>query len=208
MTPIPSFPAPGSAGEAPQWVQVALDLETGGHFLVYHLRVDGTNLEPNAGGCRRWWMQRVAREAGSAPKAFCGDDDVWFDVAAGHHTLELQVASEHTVAKRVVLRPGANVRWRMPIRSGPIEIPLDVEPGQSYTVEGREVGLDLRVALPAERPSGTDWDLDAYEKVFRRGVEVGSLRIRVLRDADGREVRAVSVPLLSGRAACQPPFCS
>jgi hypothetical protein len=208
MTRTPSFPASAAAEAGSQLVPVALDFETGGHFLLFRARVDGTNLEPSAGSCRRWFMRRVAREAGSAQRTFCSDDDVGFDVGAGaRHSLEVLLSSEHTVAERVMLRPGENVRWRLPIRSGPIEIPLDVEPGHSYTVEGREVGLDLRRALAKDAPSGTRWDLDGHEPVFTSGVQVGSLRIRVLRDADGQVVEELSAPLVSGRSSCGPPFC-
>ena len=203
MTPTPTFEDSGR-----ELVPVALDLQTQGHFLVFHLRVDGTNLEPNAGGCRRWFLRRVAREAESSGRAFCRDDSVYFDAAAGaRHTLELLVGSEHTVATRVMLRPGENLRWRMPIRTGRIEVPLALEPGHSYTLEGREEELDLGRALAEGAPTGTRWDPDAHEPVFRSGVEVGSLRLRVLRDADGSVLEELSAPLRSGRLRCEPPFC-
>jgi hypothetical protein len=210
LTPEPSFPGPEPVQAHASFVPVAVDLDTEGHFLVYRLRVDGKNLEPNAGTCRRWFLKRVAREGESAERRFCSDDSVHFRVAAGvPHDLELVVGSEHTVAKRVVLRPGANVRWRLPIRSARIELPIELAPGHAYTVEGREAALDPRRALAAEAPppEAGRWDLDAYEPTFRSGVEVGSLRLRVLRDVDGQVLEEVSVPLYSGRMGCEPPFC-
>ena len=121
--------------------------------------------------------------------------------------MELVVGSEHTVAKRVVLRPGENIRWRMPIRTERIELPIDLESGHSYTLEGREDVLDLRRALGTEAPSGTRWDLDGYERIYHSGVEVGSMKIRVLRDWDRRVMGELSAPLYSGRMSCEPPFC-
>lgn len=207
LGPAPSFPGPEPGASDSELVPVTLDLDTEGHFLLFRLRVDGRNLEPTAGRCRRWLLVRVAREAEAAPRAFCGDDDAWFYLAAGvWHTLELDVESEHTVVKRVVLRPGQNVRWRMPITTGPVQLSIQLEPGHSYTVVGNDEALDLRRALAADAPSGTSWGLDAHERVYRPGVEVGSMRFRILRD--GRElVREVSVPLYSGRMHCAAPFC-
>jgi len=207
MTPVPVFPA--DAAEAGAALSpVSLDLDTRGHYLVFHLRVDGQSLEPNSGPCRRWLLVRVAREAGSAEQSFCSDDSVRFDVASGmRHSLDLLVGAEHTVVRRVVLRPGENVRWRIPVRTGRIEVPIDAELGHSYTVEGREEDLHLRSALLEQAPSGTRWDLEGYEPAYHSGVEVGWLRIRVLRDADGRVVEELSVPLVSGRLVCEPPFC-
>ncbi len=207
MTRTPSFPGPESGKAGARFVPVAVDFETEGHFLLFHLRVDGKNLEPSVGGCRRWLLQRVAREADAAGRSFCGDDSVRFRVAAGvEHRLEFVVGSEHTVVKRVVLRPGENVRWRMQVRTARVELPIELAAGHAYTVEAREEILDLRAALPKEAPSGTRWDLDGYEPVYHTGVEVGRMRIRVLRDARG-VVKALTVPLVSGRIACEPPFC-
>jgi hypothetical protein len=207
-TRAPSFPGPESTSAGSEFVPVAIDFETGGHFLLFRLRVDGTDLEPSSGRCRRWFLQRVAREAESEPRSFCDDDSVWFDVAAGvPHTLELVIGSEHTVVKRVVLRPGENIRWRMPIRTGRIVLTIDLEPGYWYTVEGREDALDLRRALGQEAPSGTRWDLEGHDPIFHSGVEVGSMRLTVLRDADRRVMRELSVPLYSGRMSCERPSC-
>ena len=47
------FRGPEGGDAAPPLVRVAVELETGGHFLTYYLRVDGTNLTPSAGPCRR-----------------------------------------------------------------------------------------------------------------------------------------------------------
>jgi hypothetical protein len=205
----PRFPAARSVEPVADLVPIRLDLETEGHFLLFYLRVDGKNLTPSAGPCRRWFLLRGAREAEAAPRSFCDEDEVRFRVAAGvPHSVELLVGSEHTVAKRVYLEPGENLRWRMPIATQRVELSIDPEPGSSYTIRGREVALDLRRALAEDAPRGTRWDPAAHAPVFAGGTEVGSLELQVLRNADRRVVGELSAPLYSGRMVCGPPFCA
>lgn len=208
MSRAPRFSGPEPVKAGSEFVPIALDFETEGHFLVFRLRVDERNLEPSVGRCRRWFLFRVAREAESARRSFCNHDAVRFYVTAGvPHTLEFLIGSEHTVAKRVLLRPGENIRWRMPITTGRVELSINPEPGHAYTVHGGEEVLNLRSALAEKAPSGTRWDLDEYDPIYHSGVEVGTMRIRVLRDADRQIVSELSVPLYSRRMKCEPPFC-
>jgi len=206
MNDPPRFSGPESTAPGSEFVPIALHFETEGHFLVYRLRVDGKNLEPSAGTCRRWFLLRGAREAQTTQRNFCDDDDVRFYLAAGvPHTLELLVGSEHTVAKRVALERDRKIRWKMPISTRRVEMSITPEPGRSYTVRGGEQLLHLRSALSSEAPRGTRWDVDESDQIYLRGVEVGTLRIEVLR---GRQiVSELSVPLYSGRMSCEPPFC-
>lgn len=208
MNETPRFPGPGPLAPGSKFVPITLRLGTEGHFVLFHLRVDGTNLEPSAGTCRRWFLRRGAREAPSAPRSFCDQDDARFYVATGvPHTLELLVGSEHTVATRVLLEPGENLRWKMPITTRRIELSINLEPGSSYTLRGGEEVLDLRSALPKDAPRGTSWDVDQHEPIFYKGLKVGSMQIELLRNADRRVESALSVPLYSGRMRCEPPFC-
>jgi len=208
MTPTPRFSGVEPAPPEAEFVPLSLDFRSEGHFLLFRLRVDGQNLEPSAGTCRRWFLLRGAHEVQTAGKSFCDEDDVKLDLAAGvPHTLELVVGSEHTVAKRVVLEPGANVRWKMPITTRHVEVSITPERDQEYTLRAREEVLNLANAMPRESPRGTNWKLDAYEPIYKRGVEVGLLRIEVLRGPDDEVVSAFSVPLYSGRMGCEPPFC-
>jgi hypothetical protein len=202
--------APRFSGVAPDpvLVPVALDFQTDGHFLVFYLRVDGKNLEPSAGPCRRWFLLRGAREAPTAQRSFCDEDDVRFYLAAGiPHTLELLVGSEHTVAERVYLEPGKHLSWKMPITTQRVELSIDPEPGHSYSVRAREEDLNLRTALGKDAPSGTSWDPEEHKPIYYSGREVGTLRIEVLRDARRTFVSELSVPLYSGRMKCELPFC-
>ena len=204
----PRFRGPAGAAPASPLVPIRVDLETGGHFAQFYLRVDGQNLSPSAGPCRRWFMRRGAREFGDAPRSFCDDDAVRFRIAAGvPHRIELLVGSVHTVAKRVYLEYSDNLRWQMPISSQPVELSFVPEPGSSYTIRAREIGLDLRRALGENAPRGTDWDPDAHSPSYLGGSEVGSLELEVMRNADRRIVGSVSAPLYSGPLACGPPFC-
>ena len=208
MGRAPRFPGPAPVEARSEFVPIALAFESKGHYLVFRLRVDGKNLEPSMGSCRRWFLLREAREAETARRSFCDHDAVRFYVAAGvPHTLELLVGSEHTVAKRVLLEPGENIRWKMPIRTGRVELSINPEPGSSYTVRGGEEALNLRSALGKKAPSGTRWDLDEYDPIFYGGIEVGTMRIKVLRDGDRQIISELSVPLYSGRIKCEPPFC-
>jgi hypothetical protein len=189
-------------------VPVVLDFQTEGHFLLFRLRVDGKNLEPVAGTCRGWFLRRGARESPTAQRSFCDEDAVRFYLAAGvPHTLELLVGSEHTVAERVYLKPGENLRWKLPITTRRVELSIQPEPGHSYRVRAREQALSLRTALGTDAPSGTSWDPAAHEPTYTSGREVGTLRLEVLRDARRHLVSELSVPLYSGRMKCEPPFC-
>ena len=198
---------PGGATH-PRFVPVALDFQTGGQFLLFRLRVDGKNLEPAPGPCRRWFLRRGAIEAATAQKSFCNEDEVRFYLAAGvPHTLELLIGSQHTVATRVYVRPGENLRWKMPITTRPIELSIDPEAGHSYTVSAREEALDLRAALGKDAPTGTDWDPAAHKAIYASGRPVGTLKLEVRRDARRDLVSELSVPLYSGPMGCEPPFC-
>ena len=208
MNEAPRFPGPLPAAPGSKFVPITLRLGTEGHFVLFHLRVDGTNLEPSAGTCRRWFLRRGARETQDAPRSFCDQDDARFYVATGvPHTLELIVGSEHTVATRVLLEPGENLHWKMPITTRLIELSINLQPGSSYTLRGGEEVLHLQNALPKDAPRGTSWDVDQHEPIFYRGLEVGSMQIEVLRNADRRVESALSVPLYSGRMKCEAPFC-
>jgi hypothetical protein len=203
----PRFPGAAPAAADPKFVPIALDLATEGHFIVYRLRVDGTNLEPTSGPCRRWFLVRGARVAGAEPRTFCGDDDVRFRVAAGTpHSVELLIGSEHTVAKRVVLEPGESLRWRMPIKTQRVELSITPDARESYTLRGGEEVLRLGSALGSQAQAETRFERDARPRYYK-GVEVGAMRIGILRDRDRRVVSEVSVPLYSGRLGCEPPFC-
>jgi hypothetical protein len=209
MNREPRFPGPAPVASGAKLVSIALDLETEGHFLVYYLRVDGKSLEPSAGPCRRWFMRRGAREAEAEPRSFCDEDVVRFRVAPGvPHRVELLVGAEHTAAKRVFLDRDGNLDWRIQIRTQRVELSIDPEPGSSYTIRGREVRLDLRSALGEDAPKGTRWNPDEHAPVYLGGTEVGSLELQVLRNKDRRVVQQLSVPLYSGRLACEPPFCA
>src|SRR5262249_42526538 len=202
-------PPPRSAGGAtdPRFVPVALDFQTEGQFLLFRARVDGRNLEPSAGPCRRWFLRRGADEAPTASRTFCNDDEARFYLAAGvPHTLELLIGSQHTVAQRAYVQPGANLRWRMPITTRRIELSIDPEPGHAYTVRAREEALDLAAALK-DAPTGTRWDPAEHEAVYYRGRVVGTLRLEVLRSPRRELVSELAVPLYSGRMPCEPPFC-
>jgi hypothetical protein len=205
----PRFPGPAHAASGAKLVSVSVDLETEGHFLLYYLRVDGKSLEPSAGPCRRWFMRRGAREAEAEPRSFCDEDAVRFRVAPGvPHTVELLVGSEHTAAKRVFLDRGGNLAWRIQIATQRVELSIDPEPGSSYTIRGRERALDPRSALGEDAPRGTRWNPDEHAPVYLAGTEVGSLELQVLRNKDRRVVQQLSLPLYSGRLACEPPFCA
>jgi len=209
MNQEPRFRAPAGDAPAPPLVPIRLDLGTEGHFVKYYLRVDGANLTPSAGPCRRWFMRRGAQETPDAPQSFCDEDEVRFRVAAGvPHRIELLIGSEHTVAKRVYLESGDNLHWRMPIATQLVELSIEPEPGSSYTIRGREVALDLRRALGEDAPHGTRWDPKAHSPTYLGGAEVGSLELLVTRNADRRIVETLSVPLFSGKLACGPPFCA
>jgi hypothetical protein len=205
MNQAPRFPVVAGS----EFVPIALRLRTEGHFLLFRLRVDGKNLEPTAGTCRRWFLRRGAREAQTARRSFCNHDAVRFYVAAGvPHTLEFVIGSEHTVAKRVFLEPGENLRWKMPITTGRVELPVNLEPRHSYTIRAAEEALHLRSALSKDAPTGTRWKVNEHRPIYYDGVEVGTLRIEVLRNRDRRIVSELSVPLYSGRLRCEPPFCA
>jgi len=206
MNRPPKLAGAAFAALEPWFVPVELRFETQGHFLLFHLRVDGRNLEPSAGPCRRWLLRRGAREVEKARKSFCDEDDVRFYLAAGvPHTLEFLVGSEHTVAKRVALEADRKLRWKMPITTRRVELSFTPKPGRSYTIRGGEEILHLRSALGKEAPRGTRWDVDTADQIYLRGVQVGRMRIAVLR---GRQiVTEVSAPLYSGRMSCELPFC-
>ena len=200
---------PRFAGGAtdPRFVAVALDFQTEGHFLLFRARVDGRNLEPSAGPCRRWFLRRGADEAPTATRTFCNEDEARFYLAAGvSHTLELLIGSQHTVATRAYVQPGENLRWKMPITTRRIELSIDPEPGRPYTVRAREQALDLAAALK-DAPTGTRWDPAEHEPIYYRGRVVGTLKLEVLRGARHELVSELSVPLYSGRMPCEPPFC-
>jgi len=209
MNQEPRFRAPAGDAPAPPLVPVRVDIATEGHFAIFYLRVDGTNLTPSAGPCRRWFMRRGAQETPDAPRSFCDEDDVRFRVAASiPHRLELLVGSLHTVAKRVYVESGPNLRWRMPISTQLVEFSFEPESGSSYTIRSREVGLDLRRALGEDAPRGTRWDPAAHTPSYAGGTEVGSLELKVMRNRDRRIVEVVSAPFYSGQLACGPPFCT
>ena len=204
----PRFVGPGPARPDAEFVPIQFDLETQGNSLAFRLRVDGRNLQPSAGACRRWMLHRVARESETARRSFCGDDTVRLHLEAGvDHTLELIGESEHTVAERRFMRPGRNLEWHMPISTQPFEISINPEPGHSYVVQAGEKDLDFTKALGENAPSGTKWDPDEHEASYYNGMPVGTMTIRVLRTADRQVASEVSVPLYSGHMKCQPPFC-
>jgi hypothetical protein len=205
----PRFSAAEPAGADSKFVPVDVDFATQGHFVFYRLRVDGQNLEPTTGGCRRWFLHRVAREAESARKQFCQHDAVRFYLESGtEHTLQLVIGSQHTVAKRVRVEWGPNRRWKMQISTKPFELSIDPEPGAAYTIRAREKELDPRKALGEDAPEEVVRDLESYEPIYHRGVEVGTLTVSVLRNRDREIMRELGVPVYSGKMRCELPFCA
>jgi hypothetical protein len=208
MQEEPTFIAPGSHRSEPEFVPIWLDFETEGRSLAFRLRVDETNLEPSTGSCRRWFLFRVAREAEAARRTFCEWDDIRFYLEANaQHTLEFMFASQHEVATRVVLSPGGNIHWRLPVVTEQVGLSVNLEPGYSYTIHASEEVLNPKKALPENAPTGTRWDPDEHDPIYRIGVEVGTMTISILRDWDYHVVSELSVPLYSGTMTCQPPFC-
>jgi len=202
----PKLAGAAFAALEPWFVPVDLRFETQGDFLLFHLRVDGRNLEPRAGPCRRWWLRRGAREVDTVRESFCDEDDVRFYLAADvPHTLEFLIGSEHTVAKRAALEADRKVRWKMPIKTRRVELSFTPKPGRSYTIRAVEEILHLRSALDREAPKGTRWDVDEVRQVYRRDVQVGRMKIAVLRGS--LVVAEVSAPLYSGEMSCELPFC-
>ena len=209
MRPEPRFVGPGPARPEAEFVPIEFDLETQGRSLAFRLRVDGRNLEPSAGACRRWMLHRVARESERARRSFCDDDSVRLHLEAGvDHVLELIGESEHRVAERRFLRPGRNLTWDMPISTQPFELPVNLEPGHSYVVRAGEKDLDFSKALGEGAPAGTKWDPDEHKPTYNSGMLVGTMAVRVLRTTDRQVASEVSVPLYSGHMECQPPFCA
>jgi hypothetical protein len=95
----------------------------------------------------------------------------------------------------------------MPIATQPFELPVSLEPGHSYTVHADQKNLDFSRALGENAPSGSRWDLDAYEPIYNSGMPVGIVTISVLRNIDRQVLSETSVPLYSGQMKCGPPFC-
>lgn len=204
----PRFSAPPRAGGGARFAPVDVIFETQGHYVFYRLRVDGRNLEPTAGACRRWFLHRVAREAEDAKRQFCQHDDVRFYLETGvEHTLELVIGSEHTVSKRVRVEPGPHQRWKMQIATRPFELALAPEPGAAYTLRAEERDLKPREALGEGAPAETTRDFGDHAPVYRRGVEVGALTVRVVRNRDRAIESQISVPVYSGEMRCERPFC-
>jgi len=191
-----------------KFVPIAVDFETEGQSLYYRMRVDERDLEPTHGGCRGWFLRRVARDADSARRRFCDRDEVRFYVEAGaDHTVALIIGSEHKVAERHRVQPGRNRRWTMPITTKPFELPIHLEPGYSYTMRANEEGLNPRKALAKDGPAERTRDLAEYEPIFYRGIEVGTLVVSLSRDSDRQIMSEVSVPIYSGTMRCESIFC-
>lgn len=208
MRAEPRFVGPGPLRSDAEFVPLEFDLETRGNSLAYRLRVNGRNLEPSTGGCRRWMLRRVARESETARRSFCDDDSVRLHLEASvDHTLELVGESEHRVAERRYLRPGRNLTWDMPISTQPFELSVNLEPGHAYVVRADEKDLDFGRALAENAPAGTKWDAEEHQAIYYSGVPVGTMTVSVVRRADGRVAGEISVPLQSGPMKCEPPFC-
>ncbi len=204
----PRFVGAGPLRSDAEFVPLEFDLETEGNSLAYRLRVNGRNLEPSMGACRRWMLHRVARESKTARRSFCDDDSVRIHLQAGvEHTLEFVGESEHRVAVRRYLRPGRNLTWDMPISTQPFELSVNLEPGHAYVVRVDERDLDFSRALGEKAPTGTKWDAEEHEAVYYSGMPVGSMTLSVVRRADGRVASEIRVPLHSGHMKCEPPFC-
>ncbi|MDH3520641.1 MAG: hypothetical protein OEM49_09310 [Myxococcales bacterium] len=203
------FAAPESSTEHPEFARVYFEFERSEFILFYRLLVDGQRLEPTLGGCRKIGLPRVARKSEEAREKFCHADFVRLVLEAGaEHRIVFAVEAEHQVAVRRRLEPGRNMRWIMPVRTQPIELALELEPGQAYVIRAEEKDLALREALGQDAPPETSRDLEKYEPVFQSGVEVGTLSVRVKRRKDGEILRELSAPLYSGKLACGPPFCA
>lgn len=204
----PRFQRSAPAQGAVEFAPLVFDLQSEGRYLAYRLRIDGQNLEPTTGGCRRWFLPRVAREAEVAQETFCKDDFIRLHLeAAVPHILELSVGSEQEVAERRLLRPGPNVQWFMSTTTPRFEMPIQLEAGYSYTLRTREVGMDFSEALGENAPEGKRWDLDKYEPIYSSGIRVGTLTVSLVRNVDGELVSERSIPIYSGPMKCQPPFC-
>jgi hypothetical protein len=208
MRAEPRFVGPGPVRPDAEFVPLEFDLETESNAVAFRLRVNGQNLAPTMGACRRWMLHRVARESETAKRSFCDDDFVRIHLEAGvDHTLELMGESEHRVAERRYLRPGRNLTWDMPISTQPFQLSVNLEPGHSYVVRAGEKDLDFSKALGEKAPAGTKWDPEEHEAAYYSGVPVGTMTVSVLRSADDRVVSETSVSLRSGHMACEPPFC-
>jgi hypothetical protein len=208
MRAEPRFVGPGPIRPDAEFVPLGFDLESEGNALAFRLRVNGQNLTPTMGACRRWMLRRVARESETAQRSFCDDDSVRIHLEAGvDHTLELMGESEHRVAVRRYLEPGRDLTWDMPISTQPFELSVNLEPGHSYVVRAGEKDLDFSKALGEQAPAGTKWDPEQHEAVYYSDMPVGTITVSVLRAADDRVVSETSVSLRSGHMACEPPFC-
>jgi hypothetical protein len=208
MRSEPRIVGPGPARPDAEFAPLEFDLETQGNSLAFRLRVDGRNLQPSAGACRRWMLRRVARESETARRSFCDDDSIRLHLEAGvDHTLELIGESEHMVVERRFLKPGRNLQWHIPIATQPFELSVNLEPGHSYVVQAGEKNLDFSKALGEGAPIGTKWDPDEHEPTYSTGMPVGTMTVRVLRTTDRQVTSEVSVPLYSGHMKCPPPFC-
>ena len=204
----PHFVGPGPIRPDAEFVPLEFDLETESNAVAFRLRVNGRNLAPTMGACRRWMLHRVARESETAKRSFCDDDFVRIHLEAGvDHTLELMGESEHRVAERRYLRPGRNLTWDMPISTQPFQLSLNLEPGYAYVVRAGEKGLDFSKALGEDAPTGTKWDPEEHDASYYTGKPVGTMTVSVLRTADDRVVSETSVSLRSGHMTCEPPFC-
>ena len=202
------FTGAGPSTSDSEFVPVDLAFEKDGRPLLFRMRVNGVTLEPTTGGCRRWFLHRVAREAGSAPRKFCQRDTIHFYLESGkEHTIDLRVGSEHTVAERGGVYVGRRLRWTVPIATRAFRLALTPEPGASYTIEAVETDLHIRTALGDNAPDERARDLDQYEAVFSSGVQVGTAKVKIVRNADNQAVSSLSVPIYSGRMTCGPPFC-
>ena len=202
------FTGAGPSTSDSEFVPVLLAFKKDGRPLSFRMRVNDVTLEPTTGSCRRWFLHRVARETEATPRKFCHRDTIQFYLESGkEHTIDLRVGSEETVAERGGVHVGRRLRWTVPISTRVIRLALTPEPGASYTIEAVETDLHVRTALGENAPDDDARDLDQYEAVFSSGVQVGTAKVRIVRNADGQVVSKLRVPIYSGKMTCGPPFC-